>query len=798
MSENNNVNICLLGDVIQHVILKPAKKGGKDAPYIAHTQKTGAAILQKMICKALSNENEGKCDAPSNIVIFPDYKCLDNGINEPQLISILEHYPRISSKEEDSNKPLRVKVDFYSREVIHHDREKLNSSEFMKTMFETSSTGFDSVADKKILVIYDRDSRLREFIMKNDNYGVSGSLNNPKEALQCLVQSATNGVVIAIRDNINDKWLTCLEKILSAKENSVHERSVVILTADALRKYGLNITEYGSIEQAIHEVVAYLDRDPIKQIIQKLCAHLIVVFREAAALLIHMKSSDGGSGSDHFCPNFDRSAQSNPRQYGFMPGKFSILLTAIVKYLVENTESQPDDWDLGAALRLGVAAYNDYFDRGFCEIEKDEKLLDLNLETAVRSDRCQHLKASTWSKKELFLSSLNFDITKTKSGKYIAGTEDHHWSRVDALFSYHRIQDKKKPVVCQDEIEDELLLDIVKHGLESVSRHTDKEKHYRKDQFPSAKITCPYAEFGKIKMIDEREILGFINLSKLISKYLGSPDWPMPLPIAVFGRPGSGKSFAVKEIINSDSPGRKSEPLTFNLAQFSSVDQLTEAFHQVHDQALSSNEVPLVIFDEFDSSFHGWLGWLKFFLAPMQDGLFRGKTSDYRVGRAIFLFSGGTAHNFEQFKDQAPYAINEGSSITTRKEAKLDDFIGRLRGYLNVLGTDGENDLPPDRLVKLRRAILLRSLLEKDAEPILRFNKERQVQSANIRPDVVKAFLRTKNYNHGVRSMEAIIQMSRWINGEFVAASLPSPSQLQIHVDLESFGDLLHATSSTR
>lgn len=229
-------------------------------------------------------------------------------------------------------------------------------------------------------------------------------------------------------------------------------------------------------------------------------------------------------------------------------------------------------------------------------------------------------------------------------------------------------------------------------------------------------------------------------------------------------------------------------PLSFNLAQFNSVDQLTEAFHKVQDRALSSEEVPLVIFDEFDSYFEGQLGWLKFFLAPMQDGLFRGKTGDYRVGRAIFLFSGGTCDTFIEFC--------KGSESRTEKEdlrkVKLTDFIARLRGHLNVTDINLPDDLSSTRnvrIVKLRRAILSRSLLELHAKPILSAvdaGGGQKATIANIQDEVIKMFLDTPKYAYGVRSMEAIIQMSRWIEGHFVAASLPSKPLLNSHVAVDS------------
>ena len=464
---------------------------------------------------------------------------------------------------------------------------------------------------------------------------------------------------------------------------------------------------------------------------------------------------------------------------------------------------------MDVVLRFCVAAYNLYFNEGFCsdtkEQERDSQCPFDALKLAASIDQYNKLKKSTWDEKErdYLLSSLDFTFTKTKLGYKALNDDGLNWSRVDSLFKYH----SKKTVSLNnhwEETKDSVLFDIVRNGLEKVSR---RPKLSDADQgFENANIVCPYAEFGKIKMVEEKEILGFINLKKLIDKYIDSPKWSTPLSIAVFGHPGSGKSFAVKEIINSINPGRKTDPLTFNLAQFSSVDQLTEAFHQVQDRALASKEVPLVIFDEFDSSFNGRLGWLKFFLAPMQDGLFRGKTGDYRVGRTIFLFSGGTSYTYEQFNEQKFYnrtGEKQDSSVTTREEVKLDDFIGRLRGYLNIFGINDENYQLPGPLVKLRRAILLRAQLEKLAEPIFRVGKEGKV--ANIQNEVIKAFLETKRYEHGVRSMEAVIQMSRWIgvgtDKQFVVASLPSSSQLKVHVDLESFlepfKDIIHDSSSS-
>ena len=64
----------------------------------------------------------------------------------------------------------------------------------------------------------------------------------------------------------------------------------------------------------------------------------------------------------------------------------------------------------------------------------------------------------------------------------------------------------------------------------------------------------------------------------------------------------------------------------------------------------------------------------------MQDGQFRGKNVDYKIGRAIFLFSGGISKTFDEFQRRGEQPGN--SNIADK--FKLRDFSSRLRGYLDI------------------------------------------------------------------------------------------------------------------
>jgi hypothetical protein len=62
----------------------------------------------------------------------------------------------------------------------------------------------------------------------------------------------------------------------------------------------------------------------------------------------------------------------------------------------------------------------------------------------------------------------------------------------------------------------------------------------------------------------------------------------------------------------------------------------------------------------------------------------------------------------------------------------------------------------------------------------------------DIDEGVLRAFLQTKSYHHGARSLESIVATSR-ISGEtsYERSSLPSEAQLQMHVDAHEFLSLV-------
>jgi hypothetical protein len=286
----------------------------------------------------------------------------------------------------------------------------------------------------------------------------------------------------------------------------------------------------------------------------------------------------------------------------------------------------------------------------------------------------------------------------------------------------------------------------------------------------------PIERMGAWMSIDRTEIESVRSLRNITSQYLNHANRSRPLSLAVFGAPGSGKSFAVKQMAREWSAGGiKIDVLEFNVAQFGSTDDLARALQRVRDSAVQQT-LPLVFWDEFDSPFGGReYGWLARFLAPMQDGVFLDDGHARPIGQAIFVFAGGTQSTLAGFIDAA--AVIPGSKAT--------DFLSRLRGHIDVLGPNPRN--AEDLAAILRRALLLRSVISQRA-PHLQTNT-----GVSIDPAVLRAFLEAPRYVHGARSMEAIVEMSALAGRlRFERSALPARHQLAMHVDATEFERLAY------
>jgi hypothetical protein len=280
----------------------------------------------------------------------------------------------------------------------------------------------------------------------------------------------------------------------------------------------------------------------------------------------------------------------------------------------------------------------------------------------------------------------------------------------------------------------------------------------------------PMANYGKYKTYDREEIERINSIKNLISIYRLHTWDKRPLSFAVFGAPGSGKSFAIKQVLQTIFK-ESNEHLVFNLTQMTSPRDLLDALHIIQDCTVKG-DLPLVFWDEFDTEENKWL---KDFLAPMQDGEFVDGSVIHPIGRAIFVFAGGTSESFADYEKK----------VSDQKNKKAPDFISRLRGYVNIKGPNRtpENS---DEVYIIRRALLIRQQLKNHHQQI--FNS---VDVPAISPGVLNALLKVKKYEHGARSLESVISLGKTdFNRHFSPSSLPSRELLRIHTS-EDFENLI-------
>ncbi len=318
-------------------------------------------------------------------------------------------------------------------------------------------------------------------------------------------------------------------------------------------------------------------------------------------------------------------------------------------------------------------------------------------------------------------------------------------------------------------------------------------------------FNVPSLKIKNYVTVDRTEIENLRNIRNLVFDYVREGDAEQPLSIAIFGPPGAGKSFAVKQLAKEGINGKSFDYLVFNLSQFSDPNDLIGAFHQVRDSALRGN-TPFVFWDEFDAQEYRWLQYL---LAPMQDGQFQEGQMTHPIGKCIFFFAGATSYTLEQFGPKEPTLVASPTDAEiTKHERELKefndfvfkkgpDFKSRLHGYLNVLGPNPrllynlesrcwEKD-EEDYSFPVRRALFIRGLLR------LTGNK-----ALHIDWGVLNALISIPDYLNGSRSMSKLLSyLKSDVPGGIIQSSLPSNPVLSLCVPLDDFKTLMVVDSKS-
>ena len=614
------------------------------------------------------------------------------------------------------------------------------------------------------------------------------------------------------------------------------ERVGIVLSLSTLRAEGGAITRRLSWEQGIEDLTAELHLFPR---LSKLSEFRHLFIRLGMVGFVHIErrvTTDGTcnlSGQVFFDPNPKDGIHRDHEDEGGTIGRNTLLIAALARSVLNFTPpSQRADGEfyreafeqsLMAMRRVDDKGYNaDHFNDGDQLIrtsaeeakpafnssqrndggsrsnanilswrEIPEYLLNPPLPNALRSPKRWHILDDMLL--EAPVHRVNVAMAIVKAGEKVLNrvwceetdrqtadkpiwellTRAEYWTPEDRAPDYVTLEEGCRPATPPQHREQS---QITKPILGDVQRF---------------ELNVPLMQIEKLTLIERDEIESLRGIKNLLTHYRHrvrckeSPE-NNPISIAVFGPPGSGKSFGVKQIAESLGDNGLVRQLEFNVAQFQNVDDLAACFHDVvtvkTDQA---GVTPLVFFDEFDCEREGTaLGWLKYFLAPMQDGLFRYQNESKKIGPAIFVFAGGVHASFERFDPRTDTAydnLRDSEEYKTRLRHFVDqkgpDFISRLRGNINVLEI---NEDPGHTKHFIRRAFQLRSLLKKN-------NRILENGFAQISNAVVYALLTVDRYRHGMRSMQAIVEMCTPIYNSTDIASLPPRAQLNMHVDAEEF-----------
>jgi hypothetical protein len=773
-------DIIVIGDVFKETLILPLSEaeqnitntlsGHNDSDtgqsYWRVENRSGALLLADVIEAACSYKDTAKRSRTDSLKVY-DYSGLLNSarkeldINDcKELLTTLDLYPKVY-KAKDSSRVYRIEkiraVYDPALGTARQDSAKAIDRLIKGLQEKLEHDDKNDPHDRRILVIYDRNDAFRES---------DSARNFLKSQIERWGEKVS--IILAMSSPLGrGKIWEMIEQ-----RNFQHQCIVIVSENSVLRSGGL-LPATASMEEGVEAFLESKNTNPVLKRISQ-CRHLVVRLNDGT--VVHW-DNDGARTvlTHHGFPFVKRGHEPRSNEVGGVAGKTIILAASIVRAIrtaLSNGQNLSKNIDDG--IRLGAVLMKEHFREGLAKpgFHKDitttkelnarpfRELFERYADDQLR-ERYTHDE-----QREFHVVSVGVPVT--------AGKIERNWSRVAGFLRETDLEPEQT------------IYNVVLHGLHRVvASDVNPGKPSGtdgRDWYPPIMLDFPYAPYGVIYATDRDEISAFESVASIMRKYL-KDKWETPLSIAVFGKPGSGKGFSIKEIFKTVKPVSEVETLEFNVAQFDEEKEITNAFHQAQDRALLK-DVPLIFFDEFDAS---ELRWLKYFLAPMQDGTFKGAAGTYHVGRAILVFCGGVYTTFQEFVDGRHSGSRGEIDSNFLKNKKVPDFVSRLRAHLDIRGINEEvnpRDKEAQHLKMFRRAVILRSILERYAKVVI----DQRTKKARIQEPVIRAFLEVPQYKHGIRSMEAIIQMSSIPERPgFTMSSLPPKPQLEMHVDADEF-----------
>ncbi|WP_299877681.1 hypothetical protein [uncultured Sulfitobacter sp.] len=491
---------------------------------------------------------------------------------------------------------------------------------------------------------------------------------------------------------------------------------IVVVQADDLRRHGVPIARCPSWDMVVQDLRDAAVGTGLNDLLRPGLS-VIVLFGIEGAVAFTPQANNTDQALHLICDPAAQEGQTEQSLPGSMVGYMNAFLSAFTAEYMHKSDNLAEATQraMMTMRAFGQSAYN-------CKTD-DKDVFHLcsptlrRVQDAGRCDTLTKLEAAPDGQLGAEVPSYLAIALDQASGPDLL---------VECLQAKAASKDKSLEQICKD-----IAQAIVKCGIDGQLKD------------------LPHGRFGKLCTLNAKEIEALRGIRTLINDYNEDFARSKPMSIAIFGQPGAGKSFGVKQLVDKDV----NPVLEINLSQARESD-LPVFFQHIRDANLKG-KTPLCFFDEFDSSN---CGLVKYFLSPMQDGEYRDGDEIRPVGRGIFAFAGGTAESFQDFADfkGKQYA---GQDKVDPVQAKIPDFVSRLSGYLNVSGiSDPENGVTGvgrnAKVVRLlHRAILTRVKMEELLPDIAPEGKP-----AAVSKELVNWLLWGWSPKHGARSVETMIR----------------------------------------
>lgn len=483
-------------------------------------------------------------------------------------------------------------------------------------------------------------------------------------------------------------------------------------------------------------------------------------------------------------------------------GVHTLLTHAILEQLVK----KPKGTNFDLPIRLGLMRSSRLRSRGYCDPEELFKIEDrpnyhIGLPREVWKEECRDATDL------LLLFKIKDAATKQRPGPY----------EVECKFASRESTGLRIFTTMEKKIEDEFVASpknciCVAGDVKEIPDF--KKMHwipiegnkcmlpldsFARNEIETFKVRQRISmQFGNFAMADPDEAAPILDLAQRIRQHVlcnryNSPNKASVFNFALFGSPGSGKSFLAREIARSIDPnGLIFSQDEYNLSQFTDLSQLTDAFEAIASKSVGG-KVPFVLWDEFDTVIDSQRGgWLARFLMPMQDAHFFEDRERRPIGTAVFVFIGGTFPTAMEFRNWACQTKKEGEKPPESVLLKARDFHSRLYTALDMPSILEEDTCPNDHsgrrcqnfstewdnsYTKLARAVLLREFFRKKPEV------GNKVFLTRVHPDLCR-FLLAIPLRHGARSLQRIVEACLVSKPSSVSMlHLPPPHFLAEHIE---------------